>query len=293
MTTTKRTKTTDGPKEEQQSKRQKTSDSSVGTVEICHQVAFKNVKSEDVYEALVNEKVLSEWTHAPATIKEEVGSKFTLYGDRICGEITELVKNQRIGQKWRWKEFPENHYSEVHYTISTKGDETMVELTQRGVPRDSAPALCKFWFTSFWEQLEKFFKSRQSKQAPNAEVLVPRHIDIPVQDMERAVKFYSNGFGWKTQKTNLNNRMSWVADGGIIGGFFETKEKIHSSKNASVYFSVVPSESLDATVERLVKLGAKLLEKVEVPKTGWLATMQDTEGNVFGVWKPMQETRPQ
>jgi predicted enzyme related to lactoylglutathione lyase len=43
----------------------------------------------------------------------------------------------------------------------------------------------------------------------------------------------------------------------------------------------------------LVGLGAKLKEKIEVPKTGWSAIMEDTEGNVFVIWKPMKDFHQQ
>lgn len=44
--------------------------------------------------------------------------------------------------------------------------------------------------------------------------------------------------------------------------------------------------SVDATLADMTRLGGKvLLGKTAVPKFGYLAVCEDTEGNTFGLWE--------
>jgi predicted enzyme related to lactoylglutathione lyase len=70
-----------------------------------------------------------------------------------------------------------------------------------------------------------------------------------LKDMKRAMKFYSDGFGWKTQKTNFENYVLWTSEG-VGGGLFQSKGPIVSNKDSTVHFAVTPSDTLDSTVER-------------------------------------------
>jgi predicted enzyme related to lactoylglutathione lyase len=48
----------------------------------------------------------------------------------------------------------------------------------------------------------------------------------------------------------------------------------------------VQVDSIDQTIERVQKLGGKLLrEKAAVPKTAWYAVVEDPEGNIFAVYQ--------
>jgi activator of HSP90 ATPase len=131
----------------------------------------------------VNEKILNEWKHGKVKMKKEVGSNFEIcdWNGEVCGQIVELVPNEKIVEKWRLKTFPEGHYSEVEMRLrlrtrtKTKArtnensendgkdeneeQETIVEVIQRGVPLSFASNVSKFWFKfcMYFHSLSFFF----------------------------------------------------------------------------------------------------------------------------------------
>ena len=52
-------------------------------------------------------------------------------------------------------------------------------------------------------------------------------------------------------------------------------------------------ESLEETVERVLRLGGKVMRaKTAVPRAGWYAVLEDPEGNLFAVWQPDAAAMP-
>lgn len=50
----------------------------------------------------------------------EKGGKFALFGGNVTGEFRELVPGKKIVQLWRLKQWPEQHFSEVTFSIEEK-----------------------------------------------------------------------------------------------------------------------------------------------------------------------------
>ena len=72
---------------------------------LTHEVYFA-ATTEEVFEVMVDSKLHSEFTGAPANIEPKQGGKFTLYNGEITGMIVELKPNQRLVQDWRAKNWP-------------------------------------------------------------------------------------------------------------------------------------------------------------------------------------------
>lgn len=53
-------------------------------------------------------------------MEAEKGGKFALFGGNITGEFRELSPPNKIVQYWRYKQWPEQHYSEVTFNIEEK-----------------------------------------------------------------------------------------------------------------------------------------------------------------------------
>jgi activator of HSP90 ATPase len=66
--------------------------------------------AQDIYDVLLNEAKVSAWTRAKATIEPKVGSKFSLFGGTVSGEIKELVQDQKIVQSWRLSSWPAGNF---------------------------------------------------------------------------------------------------------------------------------------------------------------------------------------
>lgn len=117
------------------------------------------------------------------------------------------------------------------------------------------------------------------------------HFEIPVDNLERAKKFYKTAFNWalnpmpQMEYTLLNTvevdeKNMPKEPGAINGGMMKRGEAI---KNVVITISV---ENMDAAIKKVQSLGGKIVQgKMEVPNMGITAYFQDTEGNVLGLWQ--------
>jgi predicted enzyme related to lactoylglutathione lyase len=114
--------------------------------------------------------------------------------------------------------------------------------------------------------------------------IMPRisHFDIPVDDPERAQKFYKEVFDWKFEKWD-GPMDYWMAttgteEPGINGGLSKrTSGQIGISNTINV-------PSLDDYSKKILEKGGQLIvPKMAIPKIGWFAQCTDTEGNMFGI----------
>jgi predicted enzyme related to lactoylglutathione lyase len=111
----------------------------------------------------------------------------------------------------------------------------------------------------------------------------PTHFEIPADNPERAIAFYSSVFGWTFQKWEGPMPYWMIITGpdsepGINGGLMP---KQHPQQPPCNTISVT---NLDEMVAKALAAGAELaLPKMAVPGVGWLAYCKDTEGHVFGM----------
>jgi predicted enzyme related to lactoylglutathione lyase len=118
---------------------------------------------------------------------------------------------------------------------------------------------------------------------------VPRvvHFQITAQQPERAVRFYTDVFGWQFQKWEGPESYWLITTGpedkpGINGGLAPRTEPGESGTVNTVQVS-----SVDRYVASVEANGGKVLvAKRAIPGVGWLAYCQDTEGNTFGLMEP-------
>jgi hypothetical protein len=103
------------------------------------------------------------------------------------------------------------------------------------------------------------------------------HFEIPVDDMDRAKKFYSI-FGWQLSDWPMPDGTVYV--GAINGGIIMRNAY---SKTPSVTINV---PSIDEYMEKVKAAGGKLLkEKQVLGESGAYAYTLDSEGNVLGLWE--------
>lgn len=117
------------------------------------------------------------------------------------------------------------------------------------------------------------------------------HFEIPVDNLERAQKFYKSAFDWMLKpepqinytivRTTEVDEMNMPKEPGAInGGMMQRKDPI---KNPVITISV---ENIDEALKKVQSLGGKIvMGKMEVPNVGISAYFQDTEGNILGLWQ--------
>ena len=113
------------------------------------------------------------------------------------------------------------------------------------------------------------------------------HFDLPVDDMERARKFYEKLFGWKFTAVpgmpmpyyliETKDLAGKPSVGGGMGPRGAPDQRITN------YIGV---KSVDEDIVKVINLGGKIImPKTPVPGWGYLAVCIDTEGNTFGLWE--------
>ncbi len=114
----------------------------------------------------------------------------------------------------------------------------------------------------------------------------PVHFEIPVQEPEKAMEFYSKVFGWEFHKWEgpmeyWNITTGPLSEPGINGGL------IRKFQPAQTCVNTIGVANLDQTVETVLTHGGVIaLPKMPVPGVGWLAYCKDIDGHVFGVLQP-------
>ncbi len=112
------------------------------------------------------------------------------------------------------------------------------------------------------------------------------HFEISVDDPERAIKFYTDAFGWEIKKWEGPMDYWLIMTGpkdqpGIDGGLMKREHPGASTTNT------IDVPSVDEFIAKITEAGGKIVApKQSIPGVGYFASCQDTEGNTFGI---MQE----
>jgi predicted enzyme related to lactoylglutathione lyase len=108
------------------------------------------------------------------------------------------------------------------------------------------------------------------------------HFEIPADNPDRAVQFYTKIFGWTFQKWDGPQDYWLVSTGdkgpGINGGL------LRRSHPGAGTVNTVDVTSVDEMVRAVEKAGGTIVApKMPIPGVGYLAYCQDPEGNTFGL----------
>jgi predicted enzyme related to lactoylglutathione lyase len=111
----------------------------------------------------------------------------------------------------------------------------------------------------------------------------PSHFEIPVDDPDRAERFYGTVFGWTFQRypgTPDYYGLATTGDGepGINGALFQRGSDSETTLTMSV-------DSIEETTATILAEGGKVLQdKTPIPTVGWFALCEDSEGNRIGLF---------
>ncbi|HLL72807.1 MAG TPA: VOC family protein [Pyrinomonadaceae bacterium] len=111
------------------------------------------------------------------------------------------------------------------------------------------------------------------------------HFELGADDPERAVKFYDEVFGWKTQKWDGPQSYWLLMTGeegqpGINGGLMNRSDNPLPTST----INTIDVPSVDDYTQKITEHGGKVvIPKGTVPGIGYIAYCEDTEGNVFGI----------
>jgi len=117
------------------------------------------------------------------------------------------------------------------------------------------------------------------------------HFEIHAENPERAVKFYTDVFGWTITKWDPQEYWLIVTgpDGtpGINGGLMRRRGPAPIDGQAvNAYACSIDVASVDESVKKVTAAGGTIaVPKMPIPTVGWLAYAKDTEGNIIGLFQ--------
>jgi predicted enzyme related to lactoylglutathione lyase len=131
------------------------------------------------------------------------------------------------------------------------------------------------------------------------------HFEIHAGNLERAVKFYRDVFGWEINEWVMPGvRMKdedryWLVttgpetESGINGGIvFRRGPAPLDGQGVNAYICTIGVANLEESVDKVLKSGGSVsLPRMPVKGIGWWASCKDTEGNGFGMMQ--QDTNAQ
>jgi uncharacterized protein len=121
------------------------------------------------------------------------------------------------------------------------------------------------------------------------------HFEIPYDDKQRASRFYQNVFGWEIEHmegmdysfaitTPTDEMMQCKQPGGINGGMYQRGDD--GSKTPVIVMQV---DSCEQRLKDVQAAGGSVVVPLrEVGEMGLYAQVKDTEGNIVGLWQPLQ-----
>jgi uncharacterized protein len=124
------------------------------------------------------------------------------------------------------------------------------------------------------------------------------HFEMPAEDKNRMVKFYSTVFGWQAQQlgpemgeyvvvtTAESDETGRPKMGGAINGGFYQKTEDPVSNHPSVVIAV---DDINDAIQKIKNASGKVLnEPMEIPGVGSFSSFIDTEGNRLSILQPLQ-----
>ena len=111
----------------------------------------------------------------------------------------------------------------------------------------------------------------------------PSHFEIPVDNPDRAERFYRDVFGWSFQRYDGAPSYYGMAttgeeNPGINGALFQRGDDSVTTLTMSV-------DSIEDAIAKVKEKGGKVVQdKTPIPGMGYFATCVDTEGNKIGLF---------
>ena len=106
------------------------------------QVYIIDAATQDVWNALVDPKIITDWGAGPALMSDKK-EKFSLWGGDIYGTNTDIKKGHKLVQDWYAGDWAEP--SRVVFELVSEDDKTKVTLTHTNIPDDEFEGIKSGW----------------------------------------------------------------------------------------------------------------------------------------------------
>jgi len=129
---------------------------SLSTSDINLTQTFK-CTAEEFFRVLTIPEMVQAFTHGPCKLEPKAGGSFEMFGGNVSGKFVQLVPNKLVEQTWRFKQWPDGHFSTVVFKIEEQEDSTLVKVKQSGIPINDLERTKDGWNHYYWESIKKTF----------------------------------------------------------------------------------------------------------------------------------------
>ncbi|XP_056150899.1 activator of 90 kDa heat shock protein ATPase homolog 1-like [Lampris incognitus] len=113
--------------------------------------------AEELYRTFTSQEFVQVFTHSPAVVEGHSGGKFRLLDGTVTGEFTELVPDEKLVMRWRFKTWPSEHYAIISLVLKEHGDETNLKMDCKGVPVGEEERTREGWRRYYFEAIKQTF----------------------------------------------------------------------------------------------------------------------------------------
>jgi activator of HSP90 ATPase len=114
-----------------------------------------NAEPKDVFNALINKKMIEIWTGEIAEMEPVPGTEFSFWNGSITGINLEFEENKKIVQQWFFGEQDEKSIVTIKLHPDKKG--TSVELRHTNIPDDAYKNISEGWEEDYFGALRELF----------------------------------------------------------------------------------------------------------------------------------------
>uniref|UniRef100_A0A2P2I1H8 Activator of 90 kDa heat shock protein ATPase homolog 1-like n=1 Tax=Hirondellea gigas TaxID=1518452 RepID=A0A2P2I1H8_9CRUS len=111
----------------------------------------------ELYNVFTVTEMVAAFTRNSVKMDVSKGGKFELFGGNIMGNFVKLEAEKQIVQTWRFKSWPDGHYSTVTLDMKEGDDSTELFLTQTNIPASDYERTKEGWRTYYWESIKRTF----------------------------------------------------------------------------------------------------------------------------------------
>lgn len=119
---------------------------------------------DDVWQALTDPAVMSQWSGEPAQYDARVGGSYRLWTDYVTGEIVECEPNARLAQTWHPNDWTITD-SVVTFTLTPVRGGTRVDLVHENVQPEDFEGTRNGWKEVYVGAIKKMLEQKPKTAA--------------------------------------------------------------------------------------------------------------------------------
>ncbi len=131
-----------------------------------------NAPPEQVWQALTDPEVISQWSGAPAVFTAEPGTAYSLWGGDIGGTIVEVVPQERLVQTWKPGNWTVEN-SVVTFKLTPTDGGTRIDLAHEEVQDWDYDGTNEGWDIYYLGEIKRMLDAKASKKRAPAKKKAP------------------------------------------------------------------------------------------------------------------------